>query len=197
MCLEAMKEVEVIGEASDGHEALKFLQQQKQKPDLVLMDISMPSLNGVETTTRLKTEFPSVRVIIFSSHSDEAHVLSALRAGAGGYLLKNAPLEDLQKAVRTVAAGETFLSPEISRHLVSFSLRGGPMQPSHLEVLTGRQREILQLIAEGKSTKEIAFLLNVSVKTVETHRSQLMDRLDIHDIAGLVRFAIREGLISG
>ncbi|PTY01644.1 DNA-binding response regulator [Verrucomicrobia bacterium LW23] len=194
MCLEAMGTVEVVAEASDGRQALDIVR--KERPDLVMMDITMPLLNGVDATTRLRQEHPGLRIIIFSSHSDEVHVLSALRAGAGGYLLKNAPVADLQTAVRLVAAGETFLSPEISRHLVSISLRGGTPHATQLEGLTSRQREILQLIAEGKSTKEIAFLLNVSVKTIETHRTQLMDRLDIHDIAGLVKFAMRTGLVT-
>lgn len=196
LCLQSLPDVEVVGEAGDGHQALAMLP--KLLPDVVIMDIGMPSLNGIETTVRIKAESPAVRVIICSSHSEEEKVLSALHAGADGYLLKNAPMEDLQRAVMMVAAGETFLSPNISRQLINISLRGGRATTgSQFELLTSRQREILQLVAEGKTTKEIAFFLNLSVKTVEAHRAQLMERLEIHDVAGLVRYAMRMGLVSG
>jgi len=194
LLLEQIDYVEVLGEASNGREVVALAK--KYSPRLVLMDISMPELNGIEATSRIAKEVPSARVIILSAHSDEEHVLGALRAGAAGYLLKSAATQELQAAVQAVAKGSTYLSPEISSLVIARSTGKAASRTGALDHLTGRQREILQLIAEGKSTKEMAFLLNVSVKTVESHRSQLMERLDIHDIAGLVRYALKVGLIS-
>lgn len=184
---------EIVAETGDGREALDLIKT--REPDIVLMDIGLPGLNGLEATERAVKRFPKVRVIILSVHSDEEHVLQALRAGASGYLLKDAAPSDLESAFRAVARGDIYLSPPISRQVIDAYLgrSGGPKSP--LAQLTPRQREILQLIAEGKNTKEIAFQLDVSVKTVETHRAQLMERLKIHDIPGLVRFAMRTGLI--
>lgn len=199
--LNELEGVEVIAEANDGREALSLIE--KHRPDIVLMDIAMSGMNGLEATTRVTREFPGIRVIILSMHTNEEYVLQALRSGAAGYLLKDAGISELEIAIEAISQGETYLSPPVSKHVISDYVRrvGGDGQQSldshpPLERLTMRQREILQLIAEGHTTQEIANLLNISVKTVETHRMQLMDRLDIHDIAGLVRFAIRVGLIS-
>jgi DNA-binding NarL/FixJ family response regulator len=192
--LETSSKIEVVGEADDGRGALALVA--RERPALVLMDIAMPSLDGLETTRRIVKEYPDVRVIILSMHTDDKFVLQALRAGARGYLLKEAVPRELELAVDAVLRGEVFLSPPISKRVIKDYLRRAGDETSPLEQLSPRQREILKLIAEGKSTKQIAGLLETSVKTVETHRSVLMERLDIHDIAGLVRFAIRHGLVS-
>jgi DNA-binding NarL/FixJ family response regulator len=184
--------VEVIAEAADGREALALVKA--HVPDLVLMDISMAGLNGLEAAARIAKEHPEVRVLMLSAHSDEDYVKQALRAGAAGYLLKHAATSELELAIQAVARGETYLSPAVSKHLIADYIRRAGGEASPLELLTPRQRETLQLIAEGYTTKEIARLLHVSPKTVETHRTQLMEKLDIHDIAGLVRYAIRAGL---
>ncbi|HLN32916.1 MAG TPA: response regulator transcription factor [Gemmataceae bacterium] len=186
--------VEIVGEAVDGRHALAMIKT--QEPDLVLMDISMAGLNGLEATARIAKEFPEVRVLILSAHANEEYVWQALRAGAAGYLLKDAGTAELELAIRAVARGESYLSPAVSKHVVADYVRRVGGEPRTLELLTPRQREILQLIAEGQTTKEIARTLHISVKTVETHRMQLMERLDIHDVAGLVKYAIRTGLIK-
>lgn len=185
--------VDVVAEAGNGREALQ--QIALSQPEIVLMDIAMSELNGLEATARIRQEFPAVRVIILSMHANEEYVLQALRAGAMGYLLKDSSVTELELALRAVMRDETFLSPAVSKHLVEYVQRVEG-EPSSLERLTTRQREILQLIAEGRTNQEIARILNISVKTVETHRAQLMDRLDIHDIAGLVRYAIRMGVVT-
>lgn len=200
--LHSLPQVEVVAEASDGREAIQLIAE--YKPDIVLMDIAMRELNGLEATTRITRDFPEVRVIILSMHANEEYVWQALKSGAAGYLLKDAGMAELELAVMAVARGEIYLSPPISKHVVSdYVKRVGGEPPSgkgsdspSLERLTQRQREILQLIAEGYTTQEIAHKLNIHVKTVETHRTQLMERLDIHDVAGLVRFAIRTGLVA-
>jgi len=194
--LEHLAGVQVVAEAGDGREALRLIEM--HKPDVALVDIAMPGLNGLEVTARAAKDFPNVRVIILSMHANEEYVLQALRVGAGGYLLKDAGTSELELALRAVVHGETYLSPAVSKHVVADYVRrvGAEEQPRLLDQLTARQREVLQLIAEGRTTQEIANLLNVSVKTIETHRTQLMQRLDIHDIAGLVRYAIRMGIIS-
>jgi DNA-binding NarL/FixJ family response regulator len=186
--------VEVVAEAADGREALALVKA--HLPDLVLMDITMAGLNGLEAAARITKEHPHVRVLMLSAHANEEYVRQALRAGATGYLLKDAAISELELAVQAVARGETYLSPTISKQVIADYIRrvGGESNP--LELLTPRQREILQLIGEGHSTKEIARILHVSPKTVETHRTQLMERLDIHDIAGLVRYAIRAGVLN-
>jgi DNA-binding NarL/FixJ family response regulator len=153
-------------------------------------------MNGLETAARVTKEFPGVRVIILSMHANEEYVCRAMQAGAAGYLLKDADPDELERALRAVAAGETYLTPAISKHVISDYLRRVSGEKTTSELLTPRQREILQLIAEGKSTKEMARILQISAKTVETHRAQLMERLEIHDIAGLVRYAIRSGLVK-
>lgn len=198
--LNELEEVEVIAEADDGREALSLIES--HQPDIVLMDIAMSGMNGLEATMRVTRDFPDVRVIILSMHTNEEYVLQALRSGAVGYLLKDAGISELEMAIEAVSQGETYLSPPVSKHVISDYVRRIGVDPQEaldsrptLERLTMRQREILQLIAEGYTTQEMANLLNISAKTVETHRMQLMERLDIHDIAGLVRFAIRVGLI--
>lgn len=184
--------IEVVGEAEDGTEALRLMQE--LRPDVALVDISMPRLNGLEVAARASRDHPRVRIVILSMHAFEEYVHRALLAGAAGYLLKNAEKAELEQAIRTVARGQTWLSPAISKAVVSALARGEkPREP--LEILSARQREILQLIAEGYSTKEIAGQLNLGVKTVETHRTELMERLGIHGVAGLVRYAIRVGLV--
>lgn len=193
--LEKLPWVEVAGEASDGREVLKLVET--IRPEVVLMDITMPGLNGLETTARIAQDFPDVRVVILSMHHDEEHYWSALKAGAAGYLLKIAAAAELESALRRVLKGEIYLSHEISARLVKmFPLKGIASRKSPLEQLTGRQREILQLIAEGQNTKGIADILKVSPKTVEYHRMKLMDCLNLHDVPALVRFALRVGLIS-
>ena len=186
--------VEVVAEAGDGHELLALVD--KLRPRIVLLDIARPGLNGLAATARLARSHPETSVIILSMHAAEEYALQALRAGAAGYVLKDADLSELELALNAVARGQTYLSPAMSKHLVSDYRRRVAEQPDPLDRLTPRHREVLQLIAEGKTTKEIASRLKLSVKTVETHRAQLMDRLDIHDVAGLVRFAIRVGLIA-
>jgi DNA-binding NarL/FixJ family response regulator len=186
--------VEVVAEARDGHEVIALVE--KWRPRLVLMDIAMPGLNGLEATARLSKSHPETAVIILSMHAAEEYALQALRAGAAGYLLKDADLSELELAIAAVARGQTYLSPAMSKHLVTDYRRRLAEQPDPLDRLTPRHREVLQLLAEGQTTKDIAARLKLSVKTVETHRAQLMDRLDIHDLAGLVRFAIRVGLVA-
>jgi DNA-binding NarL/FixJ family response regulator len=183
--------VEIIGETGDGREALELIK--KHRPDVALLDITMPSLTGIEVATRLAGEMDNVRVIILSMHTSEDYIARAVRAGVSGYLLKNADPVELELALRAAMNREMYLSPAVSRQLVEdYNRRLGPGE----EQLTARQREVLQLVAEGRSTKEIAVALDVSIKTVETHRKELMDRLGIHDVPGLVRYAIRVGIIK-
>ncbi|HWW93563.1 MAG TPA: response regulator transcription factor [Vicinamibacteria bacterium] len=191
--LQGLPGVEVVGEAGDGQEALRLADA--LRPDVVLMDVGMPGLNGLEVAGRLATLDASIRVIILSMHTSEEYVLRALRAGCAGYLLKASAVAELEVAVRAVARGESYLSPAVSKRVVDdyVSRTGGATDP--LDALTPRQREILQLAAEGHSSKEIAERLGVSYRTVEAHRAQLMERLGVHDLAGLVRFAVRVGLI--
>jgi DNA-binding NarL/FixJ family response regulator len=184
--------MEVVGEASDGHQALQLIAT--LNPDVALVDVTMPRLNGIELAERVAREHPRTRVVILSMHSDTSFVRAALRAGAAGYLLKNADRSELDQALRAVARGETWVSPGVSKAVVE-ALAVDPAAGPR-ELLTPRQREILQLVAEGNSTKEIAHGLQLSVKTVETHRSQMMDRLGIRDVAGLIRYAIREGIVG-
>ena len=193
--------VEVVAEANNGRDAVRLIDE--LVPDLVLLDIAMPELNGLEVISRISKDNTDTKVIILSMHTNEEYVVQALKAGAAGYLLKDSAPNELEIAVNAVIRGETYLSPAISKHVVDSYLRrisdvsaDKEKGPDIFKQLTSRQREILQLIAEGNSTKEIANKLNVSIKTVETHRMQLMDRLEIHDVAGLVRYAIRMGIIT-
>lgn len=191
--LNAMPGVEVIGEAGDGGVAIELAKA--RRPDVVLMDIAMKGINGLEATMRLKREMPQINVIILSMHASEEYVIRALRIGASGYLLKDAAAAELELALRIVERGEKYLSPPVSRLIESYERRTGS-KTSPLDILTPRQRDVLKLIAEGVNTKEIAGRLKLSVKTVESHRAQAMERLGIRDVAGLVRYAIRIGLVS-
>jgi DNA-binding NarL/FixJ family response regulator len=192
--LEKIPNVEVVGEANTGREALELVRS--KLPNLVLMDIAMTELGGLEALPRVTKDFPTVKVIILSAHANEEYVIRALREGASGYMLKDSATTELELAINSVIQGKIYLSPSISRTVIDDYLQrvGGPVSP--LEQLTPRQREILQLLAEGESTKEIAYKLDISVKTVEAHRLQLMERLNIHDVPGLVRYAVRSGLVS-
>lgn len=191
--LEKMPEIEVIAETGNGREAIELTKN--LLPDVILMDIAIPGLNGLEALARLSKELPAVKVIILSMYANEEYVLQALRAGACGYLLKDVAVSELELALRAVTRGETHLSSRISRQVIGNYLERLGNESSWREELTPRQREIIQLIAEGNSTKDIAFLLKVSVKTVEAHRAQVMARLGIHDVVGLVRYAMRAGLV--
>jgi DNA-binding NarL/FixJ family response regulator len=192
--IEKIPNVQVVGEASTGRAALELVKS--KLPNLVLMDIGMAELGGLEALPRITKDFPGVKVIILSAHANEEYVIRALRSGAAGYMLKDAATAELELAITSVTEDKTYLSPSISRTVINDYLQrvGGPISP--LEQLTPRQREILQLVAEGKSTKEIAYDLDIGIKTVESHRLQLMDRLNIHDVPGLVRSAVRSGLVS-
>lgn len=192
--LQKIPHVEVVGEASDGREALAMVKS--LQPSLVLLDVTMKNLSGLEAADRIARDHPKVKIMILSMHANEEYVLRALRAGASGYMIKDSAITELELGLKAVMNGETYLSPAISRSVIETYLGRTNGKTSSLDDLTPRQREVLQLIAEGQSTKEIAYNLNLSVKTVETHRAQLMDRLDIHDVAGLVRYAIRVGLIA-
>lgn len=192
--IKSFEEIKVVGEAADGREAIALVA--KHHPNLVLMDISMPSLNGLEATRRIVKDHPQVAVLVLSMHSGEEYVFQAFSAGARGYVIKEAAPIELELAMRAVHRGEVFISPALSGRLVEQYLDNAPTEPQAFERLSPRQREVLQLIAEGKSTKQIAALMHASVKTVEAHRAALMLRLDIRDVAGLVRYAIRHGLIS-
>jgi DNA-binding NarL/FixJ family response regulator len=194
LLLECLPDVHVVGEAGDGHEGLRLIAE--RRPDLALVDVSMPRLNGIEMTIRAAKAYPRLRVLVLSMHADEEYVRQALRAGAAGYLLKNADRHELELAVRAAARGDTWLSPGISRSIAAAFVRAEQPGAGPFQRLTARQREILQLIAEGHSTKDIAHHLGVSVKTVETHRAQLMERLGVRGVPGLVRYAISVGLVQ-
>jgi DNA-binding NarL/FixJ family response regulator len=186
--------VDIVGEASDGREAIE--QVASLRPELVIMDITMPNLSGIEATRIIRQEHPQVTVLILSMHMHEDYVLPALRAGALGYVYKGAPPSELERAIESVMSGQLFLSSMISKPVVHAFLSQTGEEVSGLEQLTSRQREILQLIAEGHSSKQIAQILDSSVKTIDAHRANIMERLDIHNLPGLVRYAIRCGLIS-
>ncbi|HQR16004.1 MAG TPA: response regulator transcription factor [Nitrospira sp.] len=192
--LKSLELVQVVAEAGNGHEAIQLAEQ--HQPDIVIMDIGMPELNGLEATARIVKLAPAPRIIVLSMHANEEYVRRALQAGAAGYLLKGAEPAELELAIRAVMRGETYLTPAVSKQVVQNYLHPREMKTNPIQELTPRQREVLQLVAEGHSTKDIAQKLNLSVKTVDTHRTELMQRLDIHDIAGLVRYAIRIGLIN-
>lgn len=193
--LEKLPNVTVVAEANDGREVLELVKT--QLPDVVVMDIAMPGLNGLEAAERMAQEFPTVRVIILSMHHNEEYVWRALKAGVAGYLLKKAATAELETALQRIMNREVYLSREISERLPQPGLGEGlAQQKSPLEQLSSRQREILQLIAEGQNTKQIAELLKLSPKTIEYHRMKLMSALNVHDVPGLVRFALRVGLIQ-
>lgn len=194
LLLEGLPDVQVVAEATDGRDALNLLAT--CKPDVVLMDISMPRLNGLDATRQMVRVLPGVRVLILSMHRNEEYVWQALNAGAVGYLLKDTDLAELSNAINAVMSGNAYLSPEIAKHVIKGFVRSADSSEKQHQPLTVRQREVLQLMAEGMSTRKIAETLKISVKTVETHRALVMSRLDIHDVAGLVRYAIRNGLVE-
>jgi DNA-binding NarL/FixJ family response regulator len=196
LLVERIDGLKVVAEVHNGLQAVAAAKE--LRPDLAIMDISMSELNGIEASAQIRIESPETRILMLSSHHDEGFVHRAIRAGARGYLVKDCLPQELGTAIAAIMHGDSYLSPSVSKHLVSGFLRGDGGDPAEsiLGALTARQREVLQMIAEGKSTKAIAFDLDVSVKTVETHRAALMDRLDIHDVAGLVIFAVRHGLVS-
>lgn len=191
--MEQMEGVEVVGEADNGLEAVNLVGA--LRPDIVVLDIDMPRLNGFRSIERISREFPSVKVIILSMYESEEYVMRALRNGAAGYLIKDATTAELRLALEAVARGESYLSPTVSKAVIASSLRRRGAQERNIEEPTPRQREVLRLIAKGQTTKEIAFTLGVSVKTVEAHRARLMERIGIRNIPGLVRYAMRIGLV--
>ena len=200
MLVERMVGVEIVGEASNGRAVFEHLE--RLYPDVVLMDIAMPELNGLEATRRIVREFPRLKVIMLSMYATPDYVVQALRAGASGYLLKDAATSELETAIRAVARGEAHLTAAVSKTVVADYLRriddrSGEQieETSPIKALTLRQREILQLVAEGRTTKEIGTRLSLTENTIETHRRRLMKRLNVHDVTGLVRYAVRIGLV--
>jgi DNA-binding NarL/FixJ family response regulator len=191
MILGAQADMEVAGEAANGREAVELAAQ--LNPDIVVMDVAMPELNGIEATRRLLAANPHIRVIALSMHKDSVYVREILRAGARGYLLKDSGADDLVKAIRAVAGGESYLSPAVSNAVLD-DYRKHVTNP--IDLLTSREREVLQMLAEGKTNKEIAVVLNLSVYTVDAHRGRIMEKLNLHSINELVRFALRNGLID-
>ncbi|MGD2079524.1 MAG: response regulator transcription factor [Nitrospirota bacterium] len=191
--LEKQPDMEIVGEASDGRDTLKLIDV--LSPDIVIMDIAMPNLNGIDATHQIRQDHPGVKVIALSMHSDKRFVGKMLKAGAWGYLLKDSAFEDLVVAIRAVMQNKRYLSPDIAGIVVEdFVSPSRQMDSSAYSLLSGREREVLQLMAEGKTTRQIAEKLNVSIKTVETHRMKIMDKLDIRSLAELTKYAIREGL---
>jgi DNA-binding NarL/FixJ family response regulator len=187
--------IEIVGEAADGRDAVRAVGQ--LAPNLVLMDLTMPGMNGIEAVTEIKRRYPEVRILVLTLHKTEDFIHASLRAGADGYILKDATHEELRVAIRNVLLGKTYLSTDVSGKVVSGYLGGGKSTSgsSVFDTLTHREREILKLVAEGRSNKGIAEYLNLSVKTVEKHRSNLMSKLDVHNAAGLTAFAIEKGLL--
>ncbi|HXN34426.1 MAG TPA: response regulator transcription factor [Polyangiaceae bacterium] len=187
--------VEVVGEASNGHEAIAEVK--RLRPGILVIDIAMPELNGIDATRRLSAELPGIKVIALTMNSDRRYVIAMLEAGAAGYLLKNAASDELLTALAVVARGQTYLSPAIAGGVVDLAIGRGPAPRYGADSpLSVREREVLQLLAEGKSSKEIATVLQIAVPTVETHRRQIMDKLSLRTIAELTKYAIREGLTS-
>lgn len=193
LLLGTLSEIAIVAEAADGPTALRALAEHDIQ--VVLLDLNLPGIKGLELVERLRRDWPAVRVVILSVQAEQEVIVQALRAGAAGYLLKDAGSDELCRAIRQAAAGETYLAANLSQHVVRY-LHRTDQRTSTLDQLTPRQREVLEQIAQGATTKEIARHLHISVKTVETHRMQLMERLGIHDIAGLTRFAIRMGVVK-
>jgi DNA-binding NarL/FixJ family response regulator len=196
LLLDSHSGFKVVAEASDGREALE--QAESLRPDVAVLDIAMPNLSGIEAAQRIVTTLPHTAIVILSMHSDEGYVLRALKAGAKGYLLKDSAEGDLVDAIQAVHAGKAFFSPEISNMLVEDYVRELRTRGAadSFELLTGREREILQMLAEGKSNKEIASMLNLSLYTIETHRRNLQDKLNLHSLAELILYAVRKRVIS-
>jgi two-component system, NarL family, response regulator NreC len=194
--LEKSGNFECIAEADDGYQAVKLAME--LRPDIVIMDIAMPNLNGIEATRQIKSELPEVEVVVLSMHATRNYVLQVLQAGASAYLLKDSAFEELSTALLAISRGGMYLSPAIAKTAALANLKAGPSggAAGQIEHLTKRELQVLQLIAEGKSTKDIAARLELSVKTVETHRKQIMDKLEIRSIAGLTKYCIREGLTT-
>ena len=191
--LEKEYNMEVLGEAADGREALSLIRE--KTPDVIVMDITMPGLNGVEATRQIRNEFPQVKVVALSMHDDKRFVLNMLKAGASAYLLKDGGFKEVVKAVNAVMANKTYLSPDITDVVLTDYLKNLKLQEvSVFALLSPREREVLQLIAEGKTTLQIADVMHVSAKTIETHRHHIMQKLQISSIAELTKYAIREGL---
>jgi DNA-binding NarL/FixJ family response regulator len=193
--IDGMADVQVVAEASNGRDAIELAR--RWQPDVALLDIAMPQLNGIDACARIVEECPDTHVVILSMHTSAAYVTAALRAGALGYVVKDAAVDELSEALHAAAQGRPYVSPLVSGHLVQELRRPQDASSTARGALSTRQREVLQLIAEGHSTREIGEQLHISPKTVETHRAELMRRLGIFDVAGLTRFALREGLISG
>ena len=191
MILGAQPDMEIVGEAGNGREAVELAEQ--IKPEVIVMDVSMPELNGIEATRRLGESTPHTRVLALSMHKDSVYVREILRAGARGYILKDSVAADLVSAVRSVAAGEGYISPQVSTAVLD-DYRRHVTNP--IDLLTSREREVLQMLAEGKTNKEIATVLNLSVYTVDAHRGRIMEKLNLHSINEMVRFAVRNGLVD-
>jgi len=190
---EPESDITVVGEAENGRDAIQLIQ--KKLPHVVIMDINMPDLNGIDTTRQLTAELPEVKIIALSMHSDTYMVTEMLKAGASAYLLKDCSRQDIIAAIRAVAAGKSYLSPEITGVVIdNFVKQTSPDKSSDVSKLTSKEREVLQLIAEGLTSKEIASRLGTAPKTIESHRSNIMKKLDIHTIADLTKFAIRHGI---
>jgi DNA-binding NarL/FixJ family response regulator len=194
--LENQDDIKIIGEAENGREAVEMVE--RLHPNVVLMDISMPSLNGIEATRRIKKKCPKTKVLILTMHSTEEYAFQILQVGASGYVVKKAAPEELVSAIYSVHQGHTFLSPSISRDVIDEYLKKAETKAEveNLELLTNREREVLQLIAEGHSNREIAEILYISIKTVETHRTHIMNKLNIHNTAALTQYAIRKGIVN-
>jgi DNA-binding NarL/FixJ family response regulator len=192
--LEEMGDFKVIGQAGDGIQALDLAE--KLRPNVVVMDIAMPNLNGLEATSRLREAMNPAHIIMLSQHHDEAYVVQALLAGAVGYLLKDAVVDELPQAIRAVAEGERYLSKKLPREAIESGLKERESYLAPLERLTPREREVLQLVAEGNTNRQIANKLKISIKTVEKHRFNLMEKLNMRDVTALVRFAIANGIVS-
>ncbi len=193
--LEAEPDLKVVAQSEDGRSTVRLARE--LGPEVIIMDVAMPDLNGIEATRQIVTEMPQVKVIALSMYADRRFVINMLKAGASGYLLKDCAYEELVRAIRVVLAHKTYLSPGVTDIVVKDYVQGGPQEgASVFALLSPREREVLQLMSEGKSTNQIADCLHVSIKTIETHRQQVMHKLGIHNVAGLTKYAIREGLTS-
>jgi len=192
--LDSLEGITVIGEAADGRQALQMVES--LRPDILMTDISMPELDGLQVAALVARDHPQSRVIILSMHAEKEYAAKALRSGAAGYLIKDSGTSELELAIRAVACGGSYLSPAVTKHITTDYVRLAAAEEEASDPLSPRQREVLRLIAEGLTTKAIAGRLDISTKTVETHRSMLMGRLNIHDVAGLVRYALRIGLVG-